>query len=158
MKPVWSDIAKVDFGLFGRKWNQGDKLIMLMYDASLHQFGQLRQQYIDRVLKASPAGLSVFQNRPELMASKIFKDATSELAVKPSEFVSSYQYMGSNRNRYQRRHYVLVTGKNFTLLAKAGFQTFDHQADLIPVIGEPNGTVFEQILTARFPNLRRQAA
>ncbi len=158
MKFPWSDLAKVDFGLLGRKWNQGDKLIMMIYDASLHQFGQLRQSYIDHVLKTSPAGLSMFQTRPELMASKVFKDCTSGMSVKSSDFVSSYEYQGSNQNRYQRRHYVLVTGKNFTLLTKSDFQTFDHQADLMLALGEPNGTVFDRILTNRFPQLRRQAA
>ncbi len=158
MKHPWSDLVKVDFGLFGRKWNQSDKLVLLIYDASLHQFGQFRQSYVDHLLKASPAGLTVFQNRPELMASKVFKDCTSEMSVKSTDFVSSYEYQGSNHNRYQRRHYVLVAGKNFSLLTKSGFQTFDHQADLVSALGQPNGTVFDQILTNRFPQLRRQVA
>lgn len=157
MKQQWSSLAKVDFGLFGRKWNQGDKLIMLIYDAS-HQFGQLKQSYIDRVLKATPAGLTMFQNRPELMASKVFKDAVSGMSVKVVDFVSSYEYQGSNHNRFQRRHYVLVTGKNFSHLPKSGFQTFDHKADFVLAVGEPNGTVFDHILTKRFPLLRKQAA
>ena len=156
MKHPWSNFKKIDFGLFGRKWNQGDRLVLLMYDASLHQFGMLKQSYIDSVLKASPAGITIIQSRPEFMASKVIKECTATILVKASKVVSSYQYQGTIHNRYQRRHYVLVIGYDFQQFEKAGYHTIDHQADFRLAMAEPNGRVIEEVLSVRFPQLRRQ--
>ena len=156
MKYPWSELAKIDFGWFGQKWNQGDKLVMVMYDASSHEFGMFKQSYVDSFLKASPAGITMMQSRPEFMASKVIKECTAAISVKASKVVSSYQYQGTIHNRYQRRHYVLVIGVGFKQFDKAGYHTFDHRTDLKLVMSEPNSVIIDQVLTSRFPLLRRQ--
>ena len=156
MKHLWSKLTKINFGWFGQKWNQGDKLVMIIYDASQHQFGMLKQTYIDNVLKATPAGITMIQSRPEFMASKVFKECIAGTSTKTLKVVSSYQYQGSIHSRYQRRHYVLVVGKNFQQLENSGYHTFDHQADLKLAMSEPNSAVIDQVLSNCFPYLRKQ--
>ncbi len=155
MVEPYTGLKKVKFGFLGWKWNQADYVVLLMYDGSNHTFGYITQRVIESVRQNVATGLT--RNPPQTFAKQVLEKMSDTQKVKLESFDPKFEYYGSVVYKHQTRHYVRVTGRNFSALADAGYQTFDPAGDLVSVLGQKNGPAFAEIL-GKYPLLNRQVA
>lgn len=153
MKQEYGEIEETKFGPLGYKWNSGDRIVLVMYDAT-HLFGKFSQSSITVALKKAPGSISLgIRNRAEVMAERALRQLALDAGLKYSDCKAKYTYLASVQNSYLRRHYVYVVGQDFLKMKKVGFKPFDHKGDLTAQLKEPNARVIKYILGQKLPSM-----